>query len=892
MLSRPLVYLLAGLAWALSLVGPVRAEPKFAFENTPGQLPKEVVPQSYAIAITPDPKSLTFRGSETITVKVRKATRTITLNALNLQITNVRLDDQTDGTISIDPDRQTASFDFPQDIPAGIHKLALDFAGRANLQAEGLYYVRYQTNEGGKVMFGTQMEPTDARRMFPLWDEPVFRASFQLSVTLPQSMSAVSNMPVEREEPLGSGLKTVRFAPTPPMASYLVVLCAGEFESLKDTVDGIDISVVTTKGKKETGRYALEVLKQILPYYNDYFGVKYPLPKLDMIAVPGGFSGAMENWGGITYNEAILLFDPAHSTQQTREAIYGVVAHEVAHQWFGDLVTMAWWDNLWLNEGFASWMSAKATDHFNPDWQIWLRSSGSKNTAMLFDARRTTHPIQQPVTNPAEAASAFDEITYQKGQAVLRMFESYLGEDRFRAGIRAYMAAHQFANTTTADLWEALGQASGQPVSSIAAGWTEQPGFPLLSVEGNCHASRYNLTLNQSRFTINDPKAQPLLWQIPITYGQGLPADNQNYLLAAKTGALMSASCRLPLKFNLGDTGYYRVRYAPTLFKALKQRFTQLPAADRVNLLSDSWAAVQANQARASDYLALVNVAKGDSELAVWQQILGSLNEIDRLEIGRPGRIPFQGYARTLLEPVYRRVGWDAAPGEAGTTSLLRTSVLTALGRFKDESVIREAQRRFQVFLKAPDSLPPNLRPAVFNTVGRYADSGTYEALLTLGRKTTSTEEKRLYYGALAGALDPKLAQRTLALALSDELEPNLATNLVQTVAERGEQPELAWEFAQKHYQPLLEKLAFFRRYRYLPNLVANFSDAEFAQQLEDFARAHLPADAQAEVRKGVESVRASASIKQKQLTNIDRYACDQSKTPGQRTPQVCVGVE
>jgi aminopeptidase N len=871
---------------------PILAEPKFSFANTPGQLPKLVVPESYAITLAPDPKTLQFRGSETIDIDVRKPTRTIVLNALNLDIPEAKLADiGLAATVKIDNQKQTATFTFPKVIATGKHKLALSFKGKAGSQAEGLYYVNYQSDQGKKLLFGTQMEATDARRMFPNWDEPAFRARFALTVKVPNNFMAVSNMPIAEEKAIGNGLKQVAFQQTPSMASYLVVLVAGELAAIEDEVAGVKIRVVTTEGKQETGRYALNSLKKILPYYNDYFGQKFPLPKLDMIAIPGGFGGAMENWGGITYNETALLFDPASSSQQTKELVFVVVAHEVAHQWFGDLVTMAWWDNLWLNEGFASWMEAKATDHFNPTWNTWLRSDASKQFAMDSDARSTTHPIQQPVRDPAEAASAFDEITYQKGGAVIRMFETYLGEEKFRAGIRSYMAAHQYGSTTTADLWDALQQASGVDVSALAAGWTEQPGFPVVRVDATCSAGKSSMKLSQERFTIDDPNADPLLWQIPLTYTTAVEGTAQTYLLKGKSTSLDAGSCDLPVKLNAGNIGYYRVHYSAALQQQLKDQFSLFPLTDRLNLLSDSWALVKAGHSSTRDYLNLAEGVREQTDLAVWSQVLGVLSSIGDLQNGQPGRSAFQSYGRDFLGYLYTNLGWEAKPGEPETTALLRSNMLTLLGDFRDPSVIAEARLRFAAYLKAPKSLTPNLRPTVFHIVGRYSDQATYDQLHGLALKTQSTEEKRLFYGAMTDALDPALAKQTLEIVFKNELEPGLASGLVLQVADNGEQPALAWDFAKTHVKELLAMQAFFQRNRYMPRLAGNFSEQSRADELEAFAKANLPADAMSEVKKAAAKIRYRADLKKRELPIVDTYACNQKAGASPSNVRFCLDV-
>ena len=470
----------------------------------------------------------TFTGSETVVIEVRKPVKTITLNANALTIPSAKLlsangEVEQSAQVSLDPKNETATLTFAREVTAGTHQLALDFAGKINQAGDGLFYATYQEEGTGakKTMLGTQMEPTDARRMFPCWDEPSFRAHFRLTATVPENFTAVSNMPIEQEKRSGDE-KEVRFGETPPMSSYLVVFCAGELDAIHGEADGVKISVVATKGKAETGRYALESAEKILHYYDDYFGIKFPLPKLDLIAVPGGFGGAMENWGGIVFFESALLFDPTKSSEAAKERIFEVIAHEMAHQWFGDLVTMAWWDNLWLNEGFASWMGTKCSDHFNPQWEIWLRANDAKQAAMATDALSATHPIQQPVKTEAEANSAFDEITYQKGQSFLRMLESYLGEDDFSGG---HSRLHAGAQILQLDHRRSLERARGRFQETRQLDRRE-----LDRTAGSFRSSRSKrsgsgLTISQERFTIHQKNPVPLSWKIPIAYRTGVQRE-------------------------------------------------------------------------------------------------------------------------------------------------------------------------------------------------------------------------------------------------------------------------------------------------------------------------------------------------------------------------------
>jgi aminopeptidase N len=724
------------------------------------------------------------------------------------------------------------------------------------------------------------MEPTDARRMFPCWDEPVFRATFQLTVTVPAGEVAISNTPIARERPLAGGLREVSFAPTPAMASYLVVLCIGDFEAITDSVDGVKLGVWTTRGKLEQARYAMAVTKQVVHYYNDYFGVKYPLPKLDLIAVPGGFGGAMENWGGIVYNESCVLFDPATSSQSTKETVFSVVAHEIAHQWFGDLVTMAWWDNLWLNEGFASWMEKKSTDHFNPDWQIWLRAHGDKDGVMETDSRRSTHPIQQAVLSESGASDAFDSITYQKGQAFIRMLESYLGEDVFRAGIRGYMAKHAYGSTTSADLWAALAKASGKPIAALANAWTTQPGFPVVQVATRETAAGLDVLLSQEHFTLNDPLPAPLEWPIPVTIAPVDHPERVQSLLLGKNSD--PASVRFPagtvVKLNVGNTGYYRAAYPPELARAQAAKLASLPAEDRVNLLSDAWAMVKAGRADCAGYLPLVAKFDRETSLAVWRQAAGSVGFLSWMERGTPGQRKFEQWQRAWLQAPLARLGWDAKPGEAATDATCRSAVLEALGQLGDESVVAEARARFAQFRRQPESLAADLRDAVFHLVGRHADAATWEQLHTLARAAESAEDQSRYYAAFQAAKDPALAERSLNLALTEDRPFAQWFGLVASVAE--EHPVLAWNFARAHADELLAKIpesgAFATRNTYFGGIAAAFTDVEHADELETFVKEKVGPNAAAETAKVAESIRFAAAFKARELEKVDAWIAAQ----------------
>ena len=860
----------------------MHAEEPFRFEAIPGKLPKQVVPTDYAVRIVPDIDRFVFTGTETIKLDVRAPVHQLVLNTLELKITRAGLDGKplSASAIKTDNRKETLTVALGGELIAGPHTLELSFEGKINEQGQGLFYARYQEQGTGmlKTLLGTQFEATDARRFFPCWDEPSFRARFQLTVVVPETWLAVSNMPIEHEDKAATPprSKELRFATTPLMASYLNVFVAGELESIETQVGSTQVRVITTKGKAEQGRYALDSSVKILRYYNDYFGVPYPLPKLDQIAIPGGFGGAMENWGGITYFESALLFDPAKSSENTKQLIFEVLAHEMAHMWFGDLVTMAWWDNLWLNEGFASWMGSKCTAHFNPQWEVWLhrniqrdptrRTGIPKELAMEGDARSTTHPIQQPVATEANANSAFDDITYRKGQSFIRMLESFLGEDAFRDGIQRYIAAHKYSNSTTADLWNALGEASGKPVREIAAKWTEQPGLPLVTVR---RQEDNNVALSQQRFVVHFPNAPDLTWPIPLSSlvaGQG-PVHSR--LMTAKTDSLPDIAADQALKVNAGGAGNYRVEYDPASWKLLLEASPKLSVDDRVNLLGDAWALVQADRAQISSYFDLVGRLPTKTELAERDQIIDTLEYINGLLIGHPAREKFQKYARSILQPTFDEIGWTPQPGESPKIATLRSSLIAALGALNDQQIIDGCRERFQKYLTDPESLPPDLRGAVFFVVGHYADEPTWNKLHGLGLNTTSIEEKQYYYDALAAALDPKLARKTLAISLTDELPTSRAVFLIGKVAKYSDHPDLAREFAKANLKPLLAKTDALGENRFAPSLFVFDSDPARAIELKNYAKAKLPATNSQEVAKVIDEVQFRAEFKQRLVSQL-----------------------
>ncbi len=861
----------AALAAVFALAAAAaHAEAPYAFGATPGKLPKDVVPVQYAAHLVPDIGADTFSGSETVDIEVLKATSTIMLNVENMEVDSASLSgkglDQLKLAPVIDRAQQTLAFNLDHPLAPGRYRLALAFRGHINREARGMFHMTYQAGGVEKKMIATTMEPSDARRMLPTWDEPSFRAKFKLTVDLPAGLKAYSNTPVEKREKIAGGKQRVTFAVTPKMSSYLVVLVAGDMERLSARQDGVDIGVVTTQGKQGSAAYPLAAAKGILHYYNNYFGVPYPLAKLDLIAVPGGFNGAMENWGGIVYNESALLYDPQKSPDSVKKGTFSDNAHEMAHQWFGNLVTMAWWDNLWLNEGFASWMAAKATERFHPEWRPYLDGIAGREHVLELDARKTTHPIQTRIDNEAQAANAFDEITYQKGQGFLRMLEAYLGEEPFRKGIRAYIANHKYSNTTSADLWIALENASGKPVEKLASDWTTQAGYPLIGVSQACENGKRKVTLTQELFRLDEPAAEPRLWHVPLQVGT-VNGKAWYTLLTGPSATLTQASCDGTLVVDPNSVGFFRVQYDQASFDALAAQAARLPDPTRLKLLNDTWSLVEAGRIELGGYMKLVAAYRDEPRLSVWESILSNLRTLDTFARGAPEQPLIRRFVIDFVRPKFSQLGWDEKAGETPEDRELRALLATALGRAGDETAIAHARALLARYLADPASVSPAMVEFATGIGGRYADAATYDQLARRTVATTSIEERNRLGRALVSAQDPALAGRTLQLAVLPQVPPNLANVLVPGVAREHE--DQAWAFAVAHRDELLKNQNSISSNRAFADVVSASTDPARATMMEEYVRQNFGPDALVEAQRVGNGIRIRAAQKARILPQV-----------------------
>ena len=842
------------------------------------QLPRTARPRHYALEITPHADTMTFDGKVRIALDVLQPTDRILLQAADLRfgqstLTGGKAKAALVAKVATDADAQTASFVFAKPLAPGSYVLSIDYSGVINTQANGLFALDYATPHGQRRALYTQFENSDARRFLPSWDEPDFKATFDLTVNAPAAQMVVGNMPVAATTDLGHGLKRVAFQTTPKMSTYLLFLGVGDFErtALKGD-NGTEIGVIAQQGKADQARFALESGRDVLREYNDYFGVRYPLPKLDNIAAPGGsqFFSAMENWGAIFTFEHSLLLDPAVSDVTDRQRVFTTAAHEIAHQWFGDLVTMAWWDDLWLNEGFATWLEGRTTAKLHPEWDIDKTGPAYvSRAAMGSDAYATTHPVVQKVATVEQASQAFDGITYEKGSAVIGMLEDYVGADAWRDGVRRYIGKRAYGNAVTGDLWQEIDAAApGKQFLQVAHDFTLQPGVPLIKVAASCNAGTTVVRLEQGEYTLDRPDKQPLRWHVPVAVRSG---DKEVRVLVDGSAQLQLPGCAAPVLVNAGQKGYYRTLYAPAQFKALTAGFATLPVVDQLGVLLDTSALATVGLQPQADLLGLADTVPVGAASDLWVTVATVYAGIDDLFQDDPqSQAAWRRYALSRLAPEFATLGWDGRQGDSAQVQQLRAHLIDTLGDMGDATVIAEARRRFAAFQADPTALSPELRYSVLGIVARNADAATWDALHRMAQKETSSMIRDQDYLLLAGAKDATLTQRALDMALTDEPGATNSASMITTVA--GEHPDLAFDFAVAHRDHVDTLIDTTSRARYYPRLGAGSVDLKMVDKIQAYAQHYLAATSRRDADAAIADIRTRVKLRAQRVPQIKAW--------------------
>ncbi len=858
-------------------------------------LPKNVVPLKYALELAVDLEKFVFDGDEKVELQVVEETATVVLHAKELLIKQVTFTpagaSQSIEMIGLAHDlrHHTLAFTFASPLPVGVGELHVLFQGAHNNQMAGFYRSGYKDIEGkSKVMVSTQFESLDARRAFPCWDEPAVKAVFEVTLVIPRALTAFSNMPeVASSEAPGTGKRTVKYAPTPKMSTYLLAFVVGEFDFVQDmTKHGVLVRVYTPPGKAAEGQFGLKVAKDTLDLYDDFFAVPYPLPKLDMVAIPEFAMGAMENWGLVTYREVDILINEQKASSQQKQRVATVVAHELAHQWFGNLVTMQWWDDLWLNEGFASWTENYATDRLFPDWNMWEQFTiDAQNAALNLDSLRTSHPIQVPIGHAEEVEQVFDAISYCKGASVVRMLHAVLGPADFMRGLQLYMNRHQYGNTETFDLWNAWETVSGKPIGQMMASWTEQMGYPIVRVDGVdlSDASKAVLTVSQSWFLVEgslSKEEEAKLWTVPLLYGTAASvaaASNGGVQPALQLLTAKTDKVEIPLsgpgdwvKLNLGQHAPLRVLYPPELLGRLATgiRDKSLPATDRAGLLLDCFNLTKKGEIPATQLLMLIKAYENEDNSTVWEALAQVLVALDKVLLQAPEiRAKFHQFASSLVKPAAQKVGWSPRADDGHLGKLLRATLISLLSLFcwSEPDVLSEAKERFEAICVDPSNvtaLPSEYKVPVLSMVLKAGQQAEFDQVMKLYHEAPSNVEKKQVYNAIGATSDVKLKRKVLDWALGEIKLQDFFYPIGSVSGSSYDGLELAWEFFKTNFGQLKAKLATASS-SLMDAVIAyscgSFSSAAKADEIEAFFQENPLPSSQRRIAQTLERIRINA---------------------------------
>jgi len=773
------------------------------------RLPRAVVPKHYALTIEPDLDSATFSGSVVVDVKVVEATDIVVLNAIDLEIdaaSVIDADGEQSATWSLDDESQRLTLQLTSGLVEGAAAVRIAFRGVLNDMLRGFYRSTYTDADGvDRTIATTQFEATDARRAFPCWDEPDLKATFSVNLVTDEGLMAVSNAAEVAREQLDNGKVKVFFAPTVVMSTYLVAFIVGDLVATEPVdVGGVPLRIIALPGKLHLTDFAIEAGVHALAYFADYYDVPYPGDKLDMIAIPDFAWGAMENLGCITYRETALLLDPDTATQLEMMRVASVIAHEIAHMWFGDLVTMKWWNGIWLNEAFATFAENKSTDAFRPEWKQWLVMGSDRARSQETDSLESTRPIEFPVASPKEADAMFDVLTYEKGSSVLRMLEQYLGEEAFRAGVSHYLKTHSFSNTDNEDLWASLESVSDEPVGEIMKTWIFQGGFPAIDVTSTDDG--VELTQNQFRLIGEGDTS----WKVPVLYSSD---DGDGKVLVEDEPVGLSVGANLIV--NAGGEGFYRVNYDDALAASVAERLNDLDAVERMSVVSDSLANVMAAKADASDYLAVVRRLSGEREIDIWAMVLGGLGELDRI-VSSDDRPALQQFAADVLGDRVDELGWTVGPDDSDRTRALRGLMLRSLGNLaQDQDTIAQAR----VVEAGDGDVDAEIADAALMITAANGDLADFERFLDLSETAATPQLKVKYLRAAVMVPHPDVPDRIVRMVIDRDIRTQDSFWVLAILIGHRENGPRAWELIMQNWGAVLSAMPPTNAYRMLDQL-------------------------------------------------------------------------
>lgn len=841
------------------------------------RLPRNTVPKKYTLQIRPDFGSFTFAGRELIDLDVNESTSSITLNAAELDITNARISQGTDQfqcRIELDPISERATLSIDGTLGIGEAVIEMDFRGVLNDQLSGFYRSQFISEEGETLHVATtQFEATDARKAFPCFDEPDFKAVFSVELDAPKGYLALSNAPQVSETPLDDGFVRYAFADTIPMSSYLVAFIVGPLEASEVEMSGSTaVRIISKPGQRHLHGFAIQVAIHALSFFTDWFSIPYPGDKLDLIAIPDFAFGAMENLGAVTFRETLLLVDPQRASRPELERIVDVICHEIAHMWFGDLVTMKWWNGLWLNEAFATFMELLATDAYNPDWNRWVSFGLSKGAALSIDGLHTTRSIEFKVEKPKDAEGMFDVLTYEKGASVLRMLERYLGEDTFRKGITSYLNAHRFANAETTDLWDALEEASGQPISETMADWVFQGGYPKVNIaleDSELVISQQPFAYLNSKIDTGSESEASMIgesWKIPLTIKIG--NDTHKVLLGHRPITLRLTNASDVVIGNAGGWGFFRVSYDKALLTRLLENLDLLDDLEKFNLASDVWAQTISLQSTTESFFELLQACREVTEPSLWELLLSALTLMHFMGTSDQ-RESIAQKCREILAPLLERVGFEPRTGEKEGSSRLRASLISVLGTIgEDSETIAECKTLFVKEMSIEADIDPDIISAVLKVVAANGDEADFAFMLDRYRHPSTPQEENRYLMALTQFKQIELIRKIMNMTL-DEIRSQNGPFVIAGLLNGRHSGAPAWKFLKENWETLLEKFPDNTVPRMLSGISALVSEESYGleNEVRDFLKNHKIASGEKSIQQTLERYSVNLAFRRALVT-------------------------
>jgi aminopeptidase N len=854
------------------------------------RLPENAVPDSYDLKFEPDLGSATFAGEETIHVHLEKATTSIVLNSAEIEFKEAWVgsaDFKQAAAVSKDEKNETATLTVPSAVPAGPAEIHIRFTGILNDKLRGFYL----SQTARRRYAVTQFEATDARRAFPSFDEPAYKAVFRVALVVDKADTAISNGKIVSDTPgPGSGKHTLQFSDSPKMSSYLVAMMVGDFACITGGADGIPIRVCAVPEKKDLLSYALLSAENILKFYDTYYQIKYPYQKLDIIAFPDFSAGAMENVAAITYRETLLTIDDRNASVDAHRAVVGVLAHEMAHMWFGDLVTMKWWDDIWLNEGFATWMSFKPMKAWKPEWHDERGEIQETGASLSTDSIASVRAIRAKAETPAEISTLFDGIAYGKAASVLRMVEAYVGPDVFQKGANLYLEKHAYGNATAEDFWNQMAATSEKPVDRIMATFTEQSGAPLITMKSACsesssggggflkkkkNKSTTQVTLSQERYFADSTKlgsGSQELWQIPVSLRPDGAKDVTYVLLAQRQQTFELPGCSPWVYANAGGRGYYRSDYdAPTVAKMSAELETSFSPEERIHFLSDEWAMVRVGRMNIGDYLDTLEKMKGERTRAVVNVMTDRFGEIHDRVASAADRAAFEKWVRDLLQPMAAELGENPVAGESDDRRALRSDVFGALASDgRDPQLLAKSRVLVEQYMRDPNSVDAALAGNALVVSAFDGNVALYDRYVEHMKTAKTPEEYYNYFSALMRFPSAGLAKRTFELALSPDVR-NQDLYQIGGLLGNAEVQAAAWELFKSNYPAMAQKSD--------ASLSAGFSgfagyfcDEKLRDDSQDFFASQNLLGSERVLQNAKDSVNACIGLRSLQQANLSSF--------------------